>query len=187
PHRRIFSEAFLNQASRVLNKGGILQLRTDSFEYFEFVKNLSSKFTNVFKINFDKNAKNAVISKYEARWIREQKDIFNIEFYATQESKEKTLDFNFSFLDSTLPHIEAFKKIKFIEKDYFLHIEELFLGQKNKLLKITFGDFNYPESRYILENKAIKYFRNDPLPTKINHKAHKMLLNSLKDSTKETL
>ncbi|MGD9596529.1 MAG: tRNA (guanosine(46)-N7)-methyltransferase TrmB, partial [Wolinella sp.] len=56
PHRRIFSRAFLNEAIRTLGVGGILELRTDSEDYFLFAKELLLELNRVhFSIrkNFD--------------------------------------------------------------------------------------------------------------------------------------
>ncbi|MBX7489920.1 tRNA (guanosine(46)-N7)-methyltransferase TrmB [Helicobacter turcicus] len=185
PNRRIFSQAFITQSARVLKQDGHLQLRTDSLEYFTFVKELMKNFKESFKIESQKNTKETIISKYEARWLRQQKDIYNLECFALQTSKERVLDFDFIF-DSAFTH-KDFKPRKFIQKDYFLNLEDIFLGQKSNLLRIAFGDFNYPETRYIIQDSTLHYFRSNPLPSAINHKAHNLLKAYITKNCKESL
>lgn len=185
PHRRIFSRAFVEQCARTLKKSGHLQLRTDSLEYFTFTQDLMKHFEDFFKIKSFINTEEVVISKYEARWLREQKNIYNLECFALQASKERMLDFNFSF-DSTA-FSSNFNTKKIIQKDYFLNLEDVFLGYKNRLLRVAFGDFNYPETRYVMQDVSLHYFKNNPLPTVINHKAHNLLNTCISNSFKELL
>lgn len=175
PHRRIFSQAFLTQCARVLQQNGHLQLRTDSLEYFTFAKNLAQSFANDFKVESQTNTQETITSKYEARWLRENKDIFNLELYALQTSKEQSLDFAFDFYNSTL-NLANFKRIKCVENGYFLHTEDLFIGKETSIMRATLGDFNYPETRYIVQDAHLHYFRSNPLPTHNNHKAHNLLV-----------
>ena len=176
PHRRIFSQAFLAQCARVLKQNGLLQLRTDSLEYFNFANNLAQDLANDFKVESQINAQETITSKYEARWLRANKDIFNLELYAQQTSKEQNLDFTFDFCNHSFNPM-YFKRIKCVKNGYFLHTEDLFIGEKTSAMRISFGDFNYPETRYILQQeKGLHYFRNNPLPTHSNHKAHNLLV-----------
>ncbi|MCG3718057.1 tRNA (guanosine(46)-N7)-methyltransferase TrmB, partial [Aliarcobacter butzleri] len=64
PHRRIYSNEFVNEALRVLKIGGTLELRTDSRKYFDFCTEV---LTNLPKgrITIDINKDLAVSSKYE--------------------------------------------------------------------------------------------------------------------------
>lgn len=185
PHRRIFSAAFLTQSARVLKQGGHLQLRTDSLEYLTFAKDLMEHFKDSFKVEAHKNTQGGIISKYEARWLREQKEIYNLECFALQTSKKQTLDFAFNF-DSTFSPSNLNPK-KIVQEDYFLNIEDIFLGKKNTLVRVAFGDFNYPETRYIMQDSTLHYFRNNPLPSNINHKAHHLLNACISKHYKESL
>lgn len=185
PHRRIFSHTFLTQASRTLVKGGHLQLRTDSLEYFTFAKELANNFTKEFKTQESKNTQGTITSKYEARWKRQNKDFYNLEFYALLESAMQILDFTFDFLEIKIPEIRDFKPIHIVKESYFLHIEALLTSPTLKILKVTFGDFNYPQTRYILQTQThLQYFSSNPLPTLFNHKAHYLLLEILKNNFK---
>ncbi len=75
PHRRILSHTFLTQSARVLKEKGHLQLRTDSLDYFNYAKNLAQDFKTDFQIQSHVNAEEAIISKYEARWLRDRKSV----------------------------------------------------------------------------------------------------------------
>ncbi len=180
PHRRIFSAAFLSQAARVLESQGCLQLRTDSLEYFNYAKNLALA-NPYFILKQSKNTQESIISKYEARWLRQEKDIYNLELFATQNSPQIPLDYHFDFLKTKTTN--SFQKSKIIKEGYFLHLEDLLLSPKHKLFKVSFGDFNYPETRYILGDSSLHYFRENPLPTQINHKAHNLLKELLQTNT----
>ncbi|KPH56155.1 tRNA (guanine-N7)-methyltransferase [Helicobacter pullorum] len=178
PHRRIFSNAFLSQASRVLIPNGHLQLRTDSYEYFCYAKDLAASNPNL-EIQYTSNAQEEIISKYEARWLKQQKNIYNLEIFAKQSSSPISFDYTFDFSNTSLQ--KFFQKKKIIQEDYFLHLEDLLIADSTdcKLLKIAFGDFNYPETRYLIEDTHLHYFRENPLPTQINHKAHQLLISLL--------
>ena len=171
PHRRVFSKAFLEQSQRVLKQGGILELRSDSFEYFCYAKDLENTLENV-KITDKKNTKKEIISKYEARWLRQEKDIYDLEMQNLQISKEQDFDLDFSF--KGVKH-KTFTKQKIIKEGYFVNLEDCLIAKDSKLYKVSFGDFNYPETRYIKQNQNLEYFRENPLPTMINHSCHKIL------------
>lgn len=171
PHRRVFSKAFLEQSQRVLEVNGILELRTDSFEYFLYAKNLEENLKNI-KILHKKNEKKDIISKYEARWLRQDKDIYNLEMKNLDQSKEKTFNLDFSFKNTKT---NTFHKQKIIKSDFFINLEDFLQGKDSNLYKVAFGDFNYPETRYIKQNQTLEYFRENPLPTTINHQCHNLL------------
>lgn len=213
PHRRILSEAFLSQSARVLKQKGHLQLRTDSLEYFNYAQNLAKHFTTDFYTQSQVNADEAITSKYEARWLKQKKDIYNLEFFALHSSPTRKLKFDFDFLDSDLKPLmfspKNYQKIKIVQNDYFLHLEDLLLNTSHSctpndsikpdtkhsmttnfqesslqspcLLKLSFGDFNYPQTRYVLQTNHIEYFKENPLPTYLNHQAHKQLLQLLQN------
>ncbi|MBD3829950.1 MAG: tRNA (guanosine(46)-N7)-methyltransferase TrmB, partial [Arcobacter sp.] len=77
PHRRIYSNEFVNEALRVLKIGGTLELRTDSRKYFDFCTQV---LTNLPKgrITIDINKDLAVSSKYEDRWKKQGKNIYDV-------------------------------------------------------------------------------------------------------------
>lgn len=180
PHRRIYSNEFVNEALRVLKVGGTLELRTDSRKYFDFCTEV---LTNLPKgrITIDINKDLAVSSKYEDRWKKQGKNIYDIVLEAFDIDENINLNFDFSFdfkinFNNTLTTIPT-KSL--IEKDYFIHVEELYIienSQNSGLIKLTMGNFDRPVTKYLYVNEGnISYYQGNPLPTSSNINAHKKL------------
>jgi len=176
PHRRVISDSFLNESMRVLKKGGQLELRTDSHKYFwysleTFLGNSVSKTD----LQIRKNKSLDVTSKYEARWIRQQKDIYDVLVTSQNNSPIRDFDFDFSFdikyKDEILNKISK-KPILF--DNFFFHIERVYrVGQNSILLKLTLGSFDRPEQKYIwIDSNSSCYFSSPPVKTLTNYKAH---------------
>lgn len=184
PHRRIYSNEFVNEALRVLKIGGTLELRTDSRKYFDFCTQV---LTNLPKgrITIDINKDLAVSSKYEDRWKKQGKNIYDVVLEAWNEDENINLnyDFSFDFEANFNKIINSIPKKSMIEKNYFVHVEEIYtiLEKDNSgLIKITMGNFDRPVTKYILiENKKISYYQGNPLPTSANIDAHKKLIEIL--------
>ena len=180
PHRRIYSNEFVNESLRVLKVGGTLELRTDSRKYFDFCTEV---LTNLPKgrITIDINKDLAVSSKYEDRWKKQGKNIYDVVLEAFDEDENINLNFDFSFdfkidFNNTLKNIPT-KSI--IEKNYFIHIEELYTienSQNSGLIKLTMGNFDRPVTKYLYINEGnISYYQGNPLPTSSNINAHEKL------------
>ena len=180
PHRRIYSNEFVNEALRVLKVTGTLELRTDSRKYFDYCTEL---LTNLPKgrITIDINKDLAVSSKYEDRWKKQGKNIYDVVLEAHNIDANINLDFDFSFdfevnFEDTLKNIPT-KSI--IEKNYFIHVEELYIIEDIKnsgLVKLTMGNFDRPVTKYLLVKEGkISYYQGNPLPTSANIDAHKKL------------
>ena len=180
PHRRIYSNEFVNEALRVLKVTGTLELRTDSRKYFDYCTEL---LTNLPKgrITIDINKDLAVSSKYEDRWKKQGKNIYDVVLEAHNIDANINLDFNFSFdfevnFEDTLKNIPT-KSI--IEKNYFIHVEELYVIEDVRdsgLIKLTMGNFDRPVTKYLLVKEGrISYYQGNPLPTSANIDAHKKL------------
>ncbi|MFY9069157.1 tRNA (guanosine(46)-N7)-methyltransferase TrmB [Aliarcobacter butzleri] len=184
PHRRIYSNEFVNEALRVLKIGGTLELRTDSRKYFDFCTEV---LTNLPKgrITIDINKDLAVSSKYEDRWKKQGKNIYDVVLEAWNEDENINLnyDFSFDFEANFNKIINSIPKKSMIEKNFFVHIEEIYtiLEKDNSgLIKITMGNFDRPVTKYILiENKKLSYYQGNPLPTSANIDAHKKLIEIL--------
>jgi tRNA (guanine-N7-)-methyltransferase len=101
PHRRVISKYFINESIRVLKKGGFLHLRTDSDNYFEYSFNEFMKL-NKNELKIYKNRDLEVVSKYESRWRKMKKNIYDIFMINHEISKEldKNFDFNLGCLDA---------------------------------------------------------------------------------------
>ncbi|MDN5076743.1 tRNA (guanosine(46)-N7)-methyltransferase TrmB [Aliarcobacter butzleri] len=184
PHRRIYSNEFVNEALRVLKIGGTLELRTDSRKYFDFCTEV---LTNLPKgrITIDINKDLAVSSKYEDRWKKQGKNIYDVVLEAWNEDENINLnyDFSFDFEANFNKIINSIPKKSMIEKNFFVHIEEIYTileKDDSGLIKITMGNFDRPVTKYILiENKRISYYQGNPLPTSANIDAHKKLIEIL--------
>jgi len=179
PHRRVISSSFLDESMRVLRKEGRLELRTDSNNYFWYSL---ETFFNVPKteVEIRKNEALKVTSKYEARWIRQEKDIYDVYVKCREVSETKKLDINFNFNtvkyqkdleDSLLKKPQVFD-------GYFVHFERLYkIAEESLLIKCAFGSFDRPEHKYILLGKeGCRYFVSSPVKTTVNYEAHKKIM-----------
>ena len=182
PHRRVISPSFLEESMRVLSKGGRLELRTDSDKYFWYALETFFSLPKV-EVEVRKNETLEVTSKYEARWRRQEKDIYDVYVKSKEisEEKKKILDFNFNIvkyrnnLEKDLPQ----KALVF--DGYFVHFERMFKTEDDKLLiKCAFGSFDRPEHKYILLDKeSCRYFVSPPVKTAVNYEAHKKIMELL--------
>ena len=180
PHRRIYSNEFVNEALRVLKVGGTLELRTDSRKYFDYCTEL---LTNLPKgrITIDINKDLAVSSKYEDRWKKMGKNIYDVVLESQNEDENINLNYDFSF-DSKIDFSNTLKTIptkSIIEKNYFIHAEELYTLENienSGLIKVTMGNFDRPVTKYLLvKDGTVSYYQGNPLPTSSNISAHKKL------------
>jgi tRNA (guanine-N7-)-methyltransferase len=186
-HRRVMSVAFIEECMRVLKITGTLELRTDSPNYFEFSSSLLEQFKK-YPNQILKNKDLDVTSKYEARWKRQEKNIWDITISSIEESAQVEFQHDFSFggpydiniIKNNLP------KNAVIDEEYLIHFEDFYdvetkLGEKALLVKVTFGSFNRPVTKYLyIENENIRYFQGEPIKTRINIEAHQRILEILK-------
>lgn len=180
PHRRVISPAFVDEAIRVLKPGGKLELRTDSEEYYRYAL---ETYSGPSKVCFEvyKNRDIAITSKYEDRWRKMEKNIYDVILTNEEESPELILQGNFDF---TL-HISDDALSKIENQTYrnewgFLHIERSYIIRDNDwMVRIAMGSFDRPEHVYlIVENNTPRYFPTLPVRSNANLKAH-ILLNEL--------
>ena len=175
PHRRIYSDDFINEALRVLKVDGSLELRTDSRKYFDYCTHLLTNL-NSGRIVIDINKDLGVSSKYEDRWKKQGKNIYDVVLLCAQEDEEKQITENFDFANEI--YFEQVRKSiqtkPIVREDYFLHIEDIFIDKNGiVLLRLTFGSFNRPLSKYIIiRDNKISYYQGNPIPTSANLKAH---------------
>jgi len=184
PHRRVISSSFLEESMRVLEKNGRLELRTDSYNYFWYALDTFLG-DNVSKTSVEvrKNEALAVTSKYEARWIKQEKDIYDVYVTCLEASEARVLDFDFSFHDVSYKK-ELLDKIShkpLIFKDVFIHFERLFkMNDEALLLKFAFGSFDRPEHKFIyMDQFETYYFNSNPVKTVSNYKTHFKIMEYL--------
>lgn len=132
-HRRVLSAALLKQVLRALDSGGELEFRTDDREYFSDVLGLAHALESASKslestpessaldsapkalcVRHSINESQAITSKYEARWLRQSKDIYTIVMQRgesraesnTESSLESSLDSNLDSSADSSDHAE---------------------------------------------------------------------------------
>lgn len=185
PHRRVIGKDFCKECARVLVQNGRFELRTDSFEYFNFTLEQFLTFP-VPKFSLRKNENLEISSKYEDRWKKQEKNIYDLWVWNfNQECKNYELnEFNLSsvkFSKEDLKKIEQnFKNITIKKDDFFLHFESIYKQDENLLLKVAFGAFNKPEHCYLHLDKTIDFAFKEPFKIQENIKA----INELKEILK---
>ena len=182
PHRRVISPSFLDESMRVLRKDGRLELRTDSDKYFWY--SLETFFAAPkAEVEIRKNEALEVTSKYEARWIRQEKDIYDVYVKCTQESapKQTTIDFGFNDVKYTQGVEERLPQKALVFEGYFIHFERVYkISEQSLLIKCAFGSFDRPEHKYILlEENSCRYFVSSPVKTIVNFQAHQKLAEQI--------
>ena len=171
PHRRVISGYFLNESIRVLKKEGFLHLRTDSDNYFEYSFGEFMKL-NKNELKIYKNRELEISSKYEDRWKKLNKNIYDI--FLINDTISEELKENFDFSLGELDTSKAKKKV-YIFEDFLIHFERILpINKDETLIKITMGAFERPEHLYLVASKRSYYF-NAPLKHKLNQKAHNKL------------
>ncbi|EHL7975185.1 tRNA (guanosine(46)-N7)-methyltransferase TrmB, partial [Campylobacter jejuni] len=185
PHRRVIGKDFCKECARVLTQNGRFELRTDSFEYFNFTLEQFLTFP-VPKFSLRKNENLEISSKYEDRWKKQEKNIYDLWVWNfNQECRNYELnEFNLSsveFSKEDLKKIEQnFKNITIKKDDFFLHFESIYKQDENLLLKVAFGAFNKPEHCYLHLDKTIDFAFKEPFKIQENIKA----INELKEILK---
>ncbi|EAI5630730.1 tRNA (guanosine(46)-N7)-methyltransferase TrmB, partial [Campylobacter lari] len=126
PHRRVVGVNFANECARVLKENGQFELRTDSFLYFDFTLETFLTFSHL-KALIKKNENLEISSKYEDRWKRQNKDIYDLIISGFSKSESLSKDQKFAIEDLKLNIEELacikknFKNEVFKGEDFFLH------------------------------------------------------------------
>ena len=182
PHRRVISPSFLDESMRVLRKGGRLELRTDSDKYFWYALETFFAIPKV-EVEVRKNEALEVTSKYEARWLKQEKDIYDVYVKCAQESAPHELNIDFNFND--VKYIQGIENLlpqkALVFEGYFVHFERVYkISEKSLLIKCAFGSFDRPEHKYILLGEEnCRYFVSSPVKTTVNFQAHQKLAEQL--------
>ena len=183
PHRRVFSKAFIAEAKRVLKVDGVLELRTDSSNYFQYAFDLLMDEPKI-KLEVTKNIEPPINSKYEDRWVRLGKDIYDIRMINIEYSAQPKLSCDFEF-EVELPDRTKLMQLDFQPKlfdDFFVHFEKLYeIVEDGYLLRLSFGSFDRPEHKYLLiKNGTITYYPKKPVLSRANAKAHAKIAEMLR-------
>ncbi len=185
PQRRVISSAFLEESMRVLQLDGRLELRTDSPKYFWYsLETFLGEGVAKTNVEIRKNEALEVTSKYEARWLRQEKDIYDVYVTSLEVSETRILDFDFSFKEDIVYKKEILDKLTYkpqLFDGFFIHFERLFkIGNEAILIKLAFGSFDRPEHKYIyLDKQRAYYFNANPVKTLTNYKTHLKIMEYL--------
>jgi tRNA (guanine-N7-)-methyltransferase len=177
PHRRVISTTFIEEARRVLCVGGSLELRTDSEKYYAYSYETFIAF-NKTTLHINKNKDIAVSSKYEDRWKKMQKNIYDVTMINDEESKELVIDGDFEFTDVTLSK-NGLLKLHGMTKKFdggFIHFERVYTLKNGIMIRLSMGSFDRPEHLFlVIEGTKASYYKSSPLKSKTNLVAHKFL------------
>ncbi len=179
PHRRVISERFLEESLRALRPGRILELRTDSDNYYRYALEV---FSSPPRIDFrvEKNRELPVVSKYEARWRRMEKDIYTLTVTAEALSPERKNDYNFTFEKPLDPErVEQLPRKAVVEEECFVHFGPRYRRADGLggVIECSFGSFDRPEHKYLRydETGKVEYFPDSPVRTAANARAHRLI------------
>lgn len=179
PHRRVISDAFVDEALRILEPEAFLELRTDSDRYYAYALEVFSRPASTrFEVN--KNHEAAIRSKYEDRWQRQKKDIYTLRLYAETRSPELAREYDFSFRHPLKP-IEALLDLPvktILAPDHFVHFERRFrmVSEEGVLIKCSFGSFDRPEHKLIaVRGDRAAYYPQVPVRSATNNRAHQTI------------
>jgi len=135
PHRRVISDEFASQIARTLGRSGCFELRTDSEEYFLYAMQKLSPYVQrkAGEISHFKNRDAAVASKYEDRWRKMDKDIYDLIYENKTAGQGEPQQFEMEFLKFDAAAIARnFKNFTFKGEDFFVHFEEIFYFDAQK-------------------------------------------------------
>ncbi|TLD88283.1 MULTISPECIES: tRNA (guanosine(46)-N7)-methyltransferase TrmB [Helicobacter] len=188
PHRRVFSARFLQEVLRVLDENAFLHLRSDDEIYFKDTLNLALN-EPLLHLEVYKNTKLDITSKYEARWERQQKDIYDMKIFKQNgEKNTKNVQNNqnrFSFDKILRKNVDNYTDFSYkkIAKDWFLHIDGLYCAGDVYVMTLCFGDFFQPQNAFLqiafYPTLSAHYIGGDPIPTQAAIKAHTHLMQIL--------
>ncbi|MDR1976286.1 MAG: tRNA (guanosine(46)-N7)-methyltransferase TrmB [Campylobacteraceae bacterium] len=177
PHRRVISPYFVDEALRVLKVGGTLELRTDSDMYYAYSLDVFMQNQRC-DIRICKNFDLEISSKYEDRWKRLEKNIYDITLTNIQPHPQisplSRLDFD--FLNNIDKIAREFSPKLFRGDDFFVHFEEMHASGERVVIKTAFGAYERAEHMFIIiEADKISYFPNGAYALKANKKAHEII------------
>jgi tRNA (guanine-N7-)-methyltransferase len=180
PNRRVISKTFIDEAERVLMSGGRLELRTDSENYYAYSYETFISRQSV-SLEINKNQDIAISSKYEDRWKRMQKNIYDITMTTQKISQalQKSYDFSLNNIKISKERLLELNGTTKRFKEGFVHFERLYeIEDARMLYRIAMGSFNRPEHLYMIINTAedsCKYYPQPPVASGTNQTIHNYL------------
>ena len=184
PHKRVISSEFIKESLKCLKVSGTLELRTDSQNYFDYSLSEFLKLEHL-NLHINKNRDLDISSKYEDRWKRQEKDIYDITLKNEISSQESgaigKIEFDRTFDFAKI--YKNFKKMVINEKISFLHVEDIFsINEKEGLVRISFGASTKSQRVFVeFLSNSTRYFPNNILATKANLFSHDLLMKWLEE------
>jgi tRNA (guanine-N7-)-methyltransferase len=178
PHRRVISSYFTKEALRILQESGTLEVRTDSELYFDYtVKTFTSE--DSVDVKIFKNFYLEVNSKYEDRWRKLGKNIYDIVLtnHNTSEKIDKIDKLEFTFHSNIDRIINNFRPKLFLGDGFFVHFETLHVKNSEiAVIKTAFGANERAEHLFIIvDKKGACYFPNSVYAFNANKAAHRVI------------
>ncbi len=178
PHRRVIGPAFITEAQRVLGLGGTLELRTDSDLYFQYAFETLAALEK-FSLEIHKNRDLDISSKYEDRWRRLHKNIYDVTMINQIESSEPSDHYHFDLSPptSSQEQLIALGGTTHRFDEGFVHFERIYCIERGGLLlRLAMGSFDRPEHLYVLLTQSeAHYVPTLPIPSRANYHAHLLL------------
>ena len=177
PHRRVISTSFIEESRRVLKVNGSLELRTDSENYYAYSYETFIAFNKTI-LHINKNRDIAVSSKYEDRWKKMEKNIYDVTMINEEESEDLSIDgaFEFSKGNISLDSIVGLHNKTERFEGGFMHFERAYELNDGIMMRLSMGSFDRPEHLYlIVKDDSIRYYPELPLKSRGNLAAHKHL------------
>ncbi|MBA1438363.1 MAG: tRNA (guanosine(46)-N7)-methyltransferase TrmB [Epsilonproteobacteria bacterium] len=177
PHRRVISTAFIAECRRALKKGGTLELRTDSENYYAYSYQTFIASPKI-SLLINKNKDIAITSKYEDRWKKMQKNIYDIVMINDEVSDELSIEGDFTFESSSLTKEQLLRVHNKTERfdGGFIHFERVYELSQGFMIRISMGSFDRPEHLYVIvKDDGVKYYPELPLRSRSNLQAHQHL------------
>ncbi len=177
PHRRVISTSFIEEARRVLKLDGRLELRTDSEKYYAYSYETFINFHKTI-LHINKNKDIAISSKYEDRWKKMQKNIYDVTMINEEISDALVIDGNFDFQEVSIS-LETLFGLHGVTKKFdggFIHFERVYRLDSGVMFRLSLGSFDRPEHLYLtIRDRVASYYPALPLSSKSNLLAHKYL------------
>ncbi len=182
PTRRVISETFIKESVRVLKENGTLELRTDSENYFAYSLETFLA-ANILDMRVKKNFDAAITSKYEDRWRRQEKNIYDIIMQGGEISEPLGELETFAFGHLTVDHqaLQAKMGSTIKKSNGFIHYERLYFNtQTDYLIRLSLGSFERPEHLYLkIADNSVSYFPNAPVASQSNVAMHFELIKHI--------
>lgn len=180
PQRRVISRHFIDEAIRALVPGGTLELRTDDRGYFDYSVDLLTALTKA-DIAIRKNGDLPVVSKYEDRWRRQSKDIYDVVFRNDESSPRRAVRYDFGFgpvrpFAAVAAGLRHEPMVDHAEGFVVHFLRPYAIGETGGMIETVMGAFDRPERKFLLfRDGTVTYYPNAPLGVRENYLAHEAI------------